>query len=225
MSATSPSSLWTLPNGVHAAALEDDLVFLHVARDAYFCLPGGALALRLRRDGRTAEAADPALAASLVEAGLLQPPGTDGGAPPRPLPAPPAASAIRDRLPAPRWRDLPEVAWSLVDVLRHYRGRTLAEILRRARRPVAVRRGARSEDLRDIVDRFHRWVPYAPVSGKCLLRSFMLLRLLRRRGHDAVWVFGVTTWPFAAHCWLQVGDVVLDDAFERLLPFRPILAV
>jgi hypothetical protein len=72
----------------------------------------------------------------------------------------------------------------------------------------------------EVVARFRRWAPFAPVSGKCLLRSFMLLRLLRRRGFDAHWVFGVSTWPFTAHCWLQVGDIVLDDSHERLLPYR-----
>ena len=41
----------------------------------------------------------------------------------------------------------------------------------------------------------------------------------------AVWVFGVRTWPFSAHCWLQIGDAVLDDDPERVGIYPPILAV
>jgi hypothetical protein len=28
-----------------------------------------------------------------------------------------------------------------------------------------------------------------------------------------------------AHCWLQVGDMALDDDLERLAAYHPILAV
>lgn len=77
----------------------------------------------------------------------------------------------------------------------------------------------------EVIASFHRWAPFAPAPGKCLLRSFMLLRLLRRHGHDARWVFGVRTWPFRAHCWLQAGDVVLDDDVEALVALTPILVV
>ena len=48
---------------------------------------------------------------------------------------------------------------------------------------------------------------------------------LRRHGHDARWVFGVRTWPFRAHCWLQRGEVVLDDDLETLVPLTPILVI
>jgi hypothetical protein len=36
-------------------------------------------------------------------------------------------------------------------------------------------------------------------------------------------VIGVKLNPFAAHCWLQVGDVVLNDLPERVAAFTPIL--
>jgi hypothetical protein len=76
-----------------------------------------------------------------------------------------------------------------------------------------------------LVAAFHRWACWTPAPAKCLIRSFMLLRLLRRHGFDARWVFAVRTWPFEAHCWLQAGPVVLDDAVERLTAYHPILAV
>jgi hypothetical protein len=38
-------------------------------------------------------------------------------------------------------------------------------------------------------------------------------------------VFGVRTWPFHAHCWLQVEDVVLDDHHERIGAYTPLMAL
>ena len=31
--------------------------------------------------------------------------------------------------------------------------------------------------------------------------------------------------PFSAHCWVQQGDVVLNDTIENVRPFTPIMAV
>jgi hypothetical protein len=72
---------------------------------------------------------------------------------------------------------------------------------------------------------FIRLMPWAPYQGACLHRAFLLLFMLRASGADAIWVFGVRTWPFSAHCWLQVGDSVLDDDPERVSLYTPILAV
>lgn len=211
---------------MHAVAIGDDLVLLDAGADAYFCLPGGANEIRMGCDGRGLVATDPDLAADLVAAGLLRPRAPEPHAAARFLPALPRQSAIADPTPTPRWGDLFEAGRALLDLALHYRGKAFAEILALAE-PAAAPTGdlPPGPELLAVVHRFHRWAPYAPVSAKCLLRSFMLLRLLRRHGHDARWVFGVTTWPFEAHCWLQCGEVVLDDHFERLWRYRPILAV
>ena len=67
--------------------------------------------------------------------------------------------------------------------------------------------------------------PWLPLDGVCLFRSGMLAAFLRALGHRPTWVFGVRTWPFQAHCWLQADDVALDDEAERLCAFAPILGV
>ena len=138
----------------------------------------------------------------------------------------PTRSLLSVRTPPPRWRDAGSAIASLADLLATYRGRSLVSILERvsgAREQPTATQPATA--LEEVVQRFHRWIPYAPVSGKCLLRSYMLHRFLRRAGHDARWVFGVATWPFTAHCWLQIDDVVLDDAADRIAHFHPILVV
>ena len=70
-----------------------------------------------------------------------------------------------------------------------------------------------------------RGQPFAPFQGECLFRAFLLLAYLRLEGRHATWVFGVRTYPFQAHCWLQVGDMVLNDAVERICGYTPIFAV
>jgi hypothetical protein len=220
------STPWRLAPSVHVTAIGEDLVFLDAASDAYICLPGGTADFALAADRATVEAADETLAADLAAAGLLQTQSLPSQRLGREPPALPTASAITHPAPRPTWRDPPQAAISVLDLLLHYRRRTFAQILAAAERPARGEAGKRpSAELLEAVRRFHGWIPYAPVSAKCLLRSFMLLRFLRRHGHDAQWVFGVTTWPFEAHCWLQCGDVVLDDHFERLWRYQPILAI
>src|SRR5690606_35933810 len=71
--------------------------------------------------------------------------------------------------------------------------------------------------------RFWRISPGLPVEGECLVRSAMLVSWLGRHGLRADWVFGVRLWPFSAHCWVQCSDVCLNDDFERLVAYTPIL--
>ena len=61
--------------------------------------------------------------------------------------------------------------------------------------------------------------------ARCYVAFDVAVRVLRARGFDALWVFGVRTWPFSAHCWLQVGLTALDDDLERLAAYTPIMAV
>lgn len=77
----------------------------------------------------------------------------------------------------------------------------------------------------DEVAAFERLRFWTPLDDDCLFRSFWLKAFLRRRGCDVSWVFGVRTYPFLAHCWLQSGSVALDDHFQRLTGYTPIMIV
>jgi hypothetical protein len=52
-----------------------------------------------------------------------------------------------------------------------------------------------------------------------------LSEFLALRDASARWVFGVQFAPFAAHCWLQQGDVVFNDNVEHVRRFTPIMVV
>lgn len=219
-------SAWRLAPGIYGAMVDEDLVVLDVLADAYNCLPGAAGQVKFDAVTRAVTVEDSNLTTLLHEAGWIT--HAAGHDPPtlEALPGLPTASALEIPTVDPHWRDIGDAIAGLIHIWRRYRGQTFKAILAEAgASDPACRTTPPSPEVLHLARRFHAWAPYAPVSGKCLLRSFMLLRLLRRHGHDALWVFGVRTRPFGAHCWLQIGDVVLDDAHERLAPFHPILCI
>jgi hypothetical protein len=212
--------LW-LAKDVHGVMIDDVAVFLDIATNAYFCLPGIGGVLRL--DGRGLEVSVPGLADDLVAAGLAsERPSEDTSL----LPPPPrrtARAVLKELGLAPQARARG----------RHWRAAILAGLAnagdqRRTfaqRLPPAPDRSAEpaSLDLMADLAAFRAVAPWLPFDGACLYRSGLLRRYLARLGHRVDWVFGVRTWPFAAHCWLQVGDMALDDEAERLIAYHPIL--
>ncbi|HAG35742.1 MULTISPECIES: lasso peptide biosynthesis B2 protein [Sphingomonadales] len=62
-------------------------------------------------------------------------------------------------------------------------------------------------------------------ADRCLSRSIALATCLAAYGDRARIVIGVHTPPFAAHCWTQHRDTVLNDSVEEVLRYEPILVV
>jgi len=60
---------------------------------------------------------------------------------------------------------------------------------------------------------------------RCLIDSFVLSEFLSRYNVFPNWVFGVTVRPFSAHCWLQLGDTVLNGSAELIGSYTPIMSV
>lgn len=211
----------TLASHVHLAVLGDDIVLLDVLADAYLCIPDGLTQLRPSRDAATLSPIDTGVLAGLVEAGLAcAGPGRDRARPPeRPARdvAPPGAESLRPREALRLCAALWDLAW-------RYRRRPFSAVLAFAARAPVCAVGQRAETVR-LARLFQRVAIWLPISRKCLVRSFVLLRFLQRSGLNARWVIGVRTWPFSAHCWLQIDDTALDDAWERLVVYEPILAV
>ncbi|WP_374469631.1 lasso peptide biosynthesis B2 protein [Phenylobacterium sp.] len=198
------------------------MVLLDVAADAYLCLPGVGEAWRtsVMADG---EVTCEALCGGLAEAGLLRPM-TDAA--PRIVPQKPTHTALGAGGPALSWRHRRALAAALWDVAWRYRGRSLAQMLEHVAQNRRGRQLSRDEACVVRLSRaFEHAVVWAPLPAKCLVRSFFLLNFLHRCGFDATWCFGVSTWPFSAHCWLQVGAVALDEFAEHLDGYATIHAV
>lgn len=212
-----------LSDGVHAVAVRDDIVLLDINADAYFCLAGAADAVKLSAQD-TRVTGDKLTLAQLREAGLLKE--GEMGAPRRQIAAPLDANLRRG------WRSLAKPSpGRLCQVLASgWRAREdvrrlgLLQLLRRAEAaPVGARRLL---DLAQSTATFERLRPWAPFDGECLFRSYWQLLFLKALGHAEVrWVFGVRTYPFFAHCWLQAGEMVLNDDPDTLVGYQRILVI
>jgi hypothetical protein len=213
---------WRLSEHVAATDVGDDLVFLDLHSDQYSCLRGQA---ELRLDGRRLTGAPNRAVSSLIEAGfLVAAPAAEAG--PQRLP-PPDATRDGISLPAARVsvRELIDFALCWVEATVRFPGRSLLALHGQARDNGS---NPPSPDLEATARRlavFETLMPWVPFPGACLYRSYLLLRFMQRGGCDAGWTIGVRTWPFEAHCWLQIGDVALDDRCERLVRYRPLLAI
>ncbi|MDB5455063.1 MAG: lasso peptide biosynthesis protein [Caulobacter sp.] len=215
-----------LANGVHAVQVGSDLVFLSRGNDAYFCLPLDPGAIDLNGDHIVAHL--PGLAQALCESGLVAPATAERTPRPSGPPTVPTRTARRlidDQIRTidrrPRLRHLRALGVAARAAMRG-RDRPISDLVR-----IEGRRAQAEPSPRLLADLtvYRRLTPWLPIDGLCLFRSHMLLRYLNALGHGARWVFGVRTWPFRAHCWLQVGDVALDDEAERLSAYAPIMAV
>jgi hypothetical protein len=207
---------------VHGVMIDDDAVFLDVAANVYFCLPAVGAVLALQH-GRAQ--AVPALAEALRQGGLAQDavPEAEAGpwsaTPPRRT----ARALIAQRRPAKtHMRHLRAI---MAGVISAARPASLQALL--PPRPGApaglVSADPPSGALLDDLAVFRSIVPWLPVDGTCLFRSGMLRVYLAALGHPVDWVFAVRTWPFRAHCWLQAGDVALDDEAERVIAYHAIM--
>jgi hypothetical protein len=200
---------------VHAASIGDDLALLDIAGDAYLCLPGGAALLT---GGRQRAIAPGPMANALADAGLLaaDPPPCIEGPPPAPTRSIIHSPAVR----GPGSRALINAVGVVADIRRARAGQGLAPYLRIAEARTEL---SRDRDATLAAARlFWAMGPWLPLEGECLLRSAMLVSFLRRSELAADWVFGVRLWPFHAHCWVQAGDVCLNDDVERLWAYTPI---
>lgn len=202
--------------GIHLAKCDGDVVILDVRTDRYAALMDIADALDLGPGG-SVRVLGP-LRAALIEAGIL----VEGQ--PDPTRRSPA-SPTRDLAPAPSGlsREAVRAAAVLTSSALRFRRLSLADLI--APLPVSTMPGETIDPTRlsDLIAAARAAWLWSPLEGQCLQRAFQLRALLRRHGLAVDWVFGVRTWPFAAHCWLQWEDWVLNDRLERVGRFTPIL--
>jgi hypothetical protein len=82
------------------------------------------------------------------------------------------------------------------------------------------------ERARRLVEQFFKLrVFFFTSKSECLFDSLTLLNFLARYGIFPDWVFGVQARPFAAHCWVQLDDIVFNDTVEHVRTYTPIMAV
>ncbi|MFA4952353.1 lasso peptide biosynthesis B2 protein [Brevundimonas sp.] len=203
---------------IHMAWRDADIVVLDVAADSYACLVDASTVLRSGPEAGVILASDPDVIEDLSQAGWL----VDEPSSHRTLIAPSSVlQPLRSTNPALPFGALLNGLGSTV----RFRKTALPGLIRL----VAARnaRLKRSDPLAaaQALAAFETVQPWLPFAGDCLQRAFLLHAHLHACGLASDWVFGVRTWPFLAHCWIQIDDVVLGETLERARAFTPILRV
>jgi hypothetical protein len=119
-------------------------------------------------------------------------------------------------------------AWSLQLAMERFLRRkgfaaTIARLRRdKDRRPLVAQGGGVAERW---IQGFEQAKILRTPASRCLPRSLALATCLLKAGHDASLAIGVQIRPFLAHCWVQQGDVVLNDTPEDVAAYTPILVI
>lgn len=209
-------ALTTAP-GLHLAQVDEDVIILDLARDRYDCLFSAAALVRIDARGALFPVDDDARDA-LVSAGVAE--RTTSDRRPRPEIIPPRRELTVD--PGPAFGDICRAAIVLMSATLRFRGRSLSALVQ----SVPALRGTPTDDterLSQLVGAARIARTWIPFEGECLQRSFLLRAWLASQGIATDWVFGVRTWPFSAHCWLQIGDMLVGERLERADRYTPIM--
>ena len=127
------------------------------------------------------------------------------------------------------WQDLLRLGWSAGGAACWLRWNSLAQIeshIVRLRRQASRRVPTGSDELHRQVSAYMRVRPFIfSARDRCLHDSLTLIRFLAARALFPRWVIGVRTRPFAAHSWVQSGNLVLNDMHDHVRAYHPILVV
>lgn len=231
---------YSLAEHVHACLANGHIVFLDIENDKYTALPPevskrlGTLVANRKVDAAAVEAGGPEsrnALANLLARGMVQ-----AGAS--------RSAEVRSRPVGPPRRDLSEAniegrrplafhhaanflyAYARAVVGKKILGNNrVIRSLSRGRARIASARSPQHtlEELLEAL-RFIRIFFYREIDH-CYFDCIVHMYFLRRYGFDPVWVFGVQMEPFHAHCWVQVGDVLVTNYLGETNMLHPILAV
>jgi hypothetical protein len=222
-----------LGHGLSFCRVGGRTIFLDIAADRYLCLSPAAEAsfLRLTVNGGHSGSYDAHLA-SMMARGLLVAAGAS--APLQPCPAPPLART--SMLDAPlRPCEPRQVAGALYELgVTRWRLRragltgTVAHLKRQKRACAAGdkrRFQRRTAEPETILAGFVCAARVTSLLDTCLTQSVAVASRMISGGLQADVVLGVQLGPFAAHCWVQHKDTLVNDRFDVVRTFVPILVI
>ncbi|HEU4531632.1 MAG TPA: lasso peptide biosynthesis B2 protein, partial [Steroidobacteraceae bacterium] len=237
-----------LPAHVHVCADGDHVVFLDLKSDRYWALP--AVSTRgfsaqvkrwsvRRADDDDAPSADAATLETLCARGLLcdeasglcdeaSVASSDGG---EVAGAPtPRRDLTMTRSAAPRSTRLASFVYAATVAALTLKARGLQHAVARTSQRRLARSRASSvprndfDSAAELVASFERLRPLLfSARDACLFHSFALIEFLAQHDCYPHLLLGVRARPFAAHCWVQLDDTVLNDAVEHVSRYTPIM--
>ena len=219
---------YALKPGLSFCHVAGRLIFLDLGADRYFCLSAEAERSLARAIAEApAEPEDAAILAGLQHQGMLR----TGTAEPLLRPCPgvcEARSSMLDAHPIP----VPPLGTFLAGMalLRaplRLRLFGLSAAIARLQIKKARLRPARfeRERLARSGGAFARLRALATSHDQCLPRSLAVAEQLFTAGVRADLILAVKLQPFAAHAWVQWGDIVVNDRVDAVRDFTPILVV
>lgn len=116
--------------------------------------------------------------------------------------------------------------WTQRRVERRLADRRFREVLLELRTILTEsRRSLVAPDVDRVIRSFEQARLLRTAADRCLPRSIALSLRLAALGVRTHVVLGVRLEPFAAHCWTQQHDVVLNDSIEEVQRYAPILVI
>lgn len=223
---------YLLPAGVHCCRLDAAFVFLDLARDDYTLIPGdaaAALSVLASQPEQLTEAHARSLQ-ELVTAGLLTTRLSEGRRF-APTHANFATESLLDSESSDELKVRPTHLWNFIAACTTAAIRLKARSIEGTVTRVARRKARRSSaDLdmqraRQLTAIFRKLRALFPFNYLCLFDSLALIEFLARYDLFPNWVFGVRLAPWAAHCWVQHGDVAFNECIEEAAHYSQIMAI
>ncbi|ASR42755.1 hypothetical protein BEN78_04490 [Xanthomonas citri pv. mangiferaeindicae] len=221
---------YALRHDLSYCLIDGRAIFLDIESDRYFRLGPALESAFLRHTG--GKPVDAAGLEALVERRILT---TATTAEQRAEAQCPTPSRSMLELPAKArthgfWTLL-EVAAIVVRTRRHLRTqalKTIIDALERSRIQHAVRAPLPQHEEARLLNAAGTFVSarlQVPIETCCLLDSLAMTRFLTKRGFATNIIFGVIDDPFSAHCWVQAGDLVLNDTVGNAMSYTPIRVI
>lgn len=218
------ATYWRLNADVTVTVSAGRAVFLDIARDRYVMLPPPLNAVFVEwLGGPAGPMPEACLAALAARLGFER----EDRRPAHPISLSIPTDVTGTNLPGVQagLGDAFGVASSVVRARRMLDRMTLRANLER-RRPALERPVHRVADRQATAARaavYHAVRHLAPVRRVCLLDSLALVDWLGEDLQAVQLVFGVTAYPFGAHCWVQTRHALLGDPPDTIGRYAPIL--
>jgi hypothetical protein len=211
--------------GVSFCDIDGQLIFLDLEADRYFALaPAAQEAFRMLWRTKSRHDPDaappPSLPISLLD--------SNASTCPVPCPSHIPQQSILDRQPgrASPLRLLAALAMLLsARMTIRYGGLSAGIAALAARKARMIERTTDHAALPQIAATFARSAGFVRTHDQCLSRSMALASCLARHGVAAELVLAVQMRPFAAHSWVQQDTLLLNDRYENVCSYTPILVV
>lgn len=219
---------YSLQSGVSFCFVGNRLIFLDLNGDRYICLPAAAeQSFQKLCDGEPLDSDDRhrlggVCAGILVEA-------EQSSLPRACMPPPPATASLLEKAcsPVSVGDMLPAFAHLLraSAALRLLPLRLVMSGLAKAKTKILPTSAGSDDRAGMIAAAFQQVALIATPLDKCLPRSIAVASRCIALGVSPTLVVGVKLQPFAAHCWVQAGQRILNERIDGIREFTPILVI